>query len=108
MSLAKRLREAVDKSGGTGVEFAREGYRLSLNRIDDRFHETGFIIWRQDEVGLVPVASGRATGDAIAVDDWGPFANRSALEEAIAGLADGERIPVAGGGDPEAAIPTGA
>ena len=107
MSLAKRLRDAVDRSGGAGVEFARGGYRLTLNPIDDRFHELGFILWREEEGGLAPVASGRASGDAIAIDDAGPYADRAALEEAIDELAAGEAV-VTGRDDPETAIPTGA
>ena len=108
MSLAKRLRDALDANGGASVEFAHGQYRLSLNPIEDRFHELGFILWQEDDRGPVPVASGRAIGDAIVVDDAGSFGGRSNLERVLDELASMPPASAADPNDPDAAVPTGA
>jgi hypothetical protein len=63
------MRRLVAERGDASLEFAREGYRLSLNPIEDRFDEVGFILWQQAADGTtVPIATGRAAGDELVLD----------------------------------------
>ena len=109
MGVAERLHDLVAKRGDANLEFARDGYRLALNPIEDRFTELGFILWREEADGaLTPVATGRALGDELVLDGAPAAGDESAdLEAVIAALVDGELVLVQGAGSNEQAIPTG-
>ncbi len=109
MGVAADMQKLVSERGDKNLEFAREGYRLSLNPIESRFDELGFILLRDDGHGnLDPVGFGRAVRDDLVFDgdpdvSGGPDGARAL----IASLIQGEPISVLGGGGNEQAIPTG-
>ena len=110
MGLADDMYERIAAHGNASIEYAAGDYRLSLNPIEDRYQETGFILWWQDASGSVPVAVGRAVGKDIVLDDTTAFdGSQDDLEEVLASLLGGQEV-VGGGGraDDERAIPTGA
>ena len=107
MTLAKDLWDRVEPDAN--VELERDDYRLSLNPIKDRPHELGFIIWQAEAGGLTPVASGRAVGDDVVIDDGGRFdSDRTGLEQLLRDLLDGQPVAVSPRPVAEQAVPTGA
>ena len=109
MSVAADMLELVSKRGDANLEFARGGYRLSLNPIEDRFDEVGFILWQEEPTGaLAPVAVGRAVRDHLVLDGEPTTLGKTAnLQTVIASLISGEPVSEQGGGGNEQAIPTG-
>ena len=109
MGVAAGLRELMSEHGDASLEFAREGYRLSLNPIEDRFDEIGFILWEDDAGGSpAPVAVGRAVGDELVLDgEPGDRREVADLGAVISSLIEGEPVSALGGGGNEQAIPTG-
>ena len=71
MSLAKQMRAKV--AADANLAFAGHGYRLDLNPLEDRVDETGFILWSGDGDAAVPVATGRAVGDDLLLDETSAF-----------------------------------
>ena len=109
MGVAADMQKLVSERGDANLEFAREGYRLSLNPIEDRFDELGFILWRQEaDGGLAPIATGRAVGDQLVLDG-SPATGRELtdLEAVIATLIADEPVASQGAAGNEQAIPTG-
>jgi len=104
MGVAKDIQRLMSERGDASLEFAGDGYNLSLNPIEGRFHEIGFILWADDGGGLAPVATGRAVGDDLVFDGDAPPGNAAAV---IAALLEGEPVSALGGGGNESAIPTG-
>ena len=108
MSVAKNIQRLVSERGDANLEFAGDGYRLSLNPVESRFDEIGFILWGDDGGGPVPVATGRAVGDRLVVDGEARGLRGAAdLTGVIASLIAGEPVSALGGGGNESAIPTG-
>jgi len=109
MALADDIYERVSAHGNASVEYAAGDYRLSLSPIEDRYQETGFILWHQTAGGAVPVAVGRAVNKDIVLDDMTAFdGSEDDLAGVLATLLSGQEV-VGGGGraDDERAIPTG-
>lgn len=109
MGVATDMRKLASERGDANLEFADGGYRLSLNPIESRFDELGFILWRDEAGGPVPVAVGRAVGDHLIFDDdpeAGAGGGRGNVTTVIASLIAGQPISVLGGGGNERAIPT--
>ena len=102
MSLAKDLRDRVNTD--PNLEFAGGGYRLSLNPIEDRHTETGFVLWHDQGGAPAPIASGRAVGDDLVVDRSDYDGD---LEALIRDLIAGEPVAVSPRPDPDNAVPTG-
>jgi hypothetical protein len=88
MGVAQQLRELMAERDDASVEFAKEGYRLSLNPIAGHYDRVGFILWQQEGDGdLAPLATGSAVGDELVLDgepSSGP--ELSDLEAVIASL----------------------
>ncbi len=106
MSIAEELRQRVGPDAN--LEFASGGYRLSLNPLEDCFDETGFILWREEATGPVPVATGRAVGDELIVEDAAAYDGKAGtLESLIAALIQGEPVAQAARPNPDDAVPTG-
>ena len=110
MGVAADVQRIFSEHGDANLEFASGGYRLTLNPVEDRFDEVGFILWRDEAGGgPTPVAVGRASGDRLVLDGEpdgpGTHADVSAV---ISSLIRGEPVSALGGGDGnEQAIPTG-
>jgi hypothetical protein len=103
------MQEVFAEAGDASLEFAREGYRLSLNPVAGRFDEVGFVLWQEEADGdLAPIAAGRAVGDEVILDgEPGSGRELADLEAVIASLLDspwpattgaGETGPAAAGG----------
>jgi hypothetical protein len=107
MSVAGDMQRIVSERGGANLEFAGEGYQLSLNPVEDRFDEVGFILWREEGGGPAPVAVGRAVGDRLVLDDGGGPGTHADVSAVISSLIGGEPVSALGGGGNEGAIPTG-
>jgi len=109
MSTAKRIHRVMSERGDRNLEFARDGFRLTLNPIESRFTEIGFILWREDEAtgALDPVAVGRAVDNQLVLDGEPNEAGFMGVAGTIEALLDGELIASLGGGGNEQAIPTG-
>lgn len=109
MDLATRMHDIVSERGDATLEFARDGYRLSLNPIEDRFNELGFIIWREEQTGgMTPVATGRAVDDQLLLDgEPAEGEGLTSIAGMIAALLEGELVASQGSGGNEHAIPTG-
>jgi hypothetical protein len=109
MSVAKEMQRLVAERGDANMEFARGGYRLALNPVEDRFDQVGFILWQEEDGGTVPVAAGRAAGDELVIDGAPASGRETAdLEAVIGDLLAGDPVPVAGRGGNDQAVPTGA
>ena len=109
MGVAEDMQKLASEHGDANLEFAGDGYRLTINPIEDRFHELGFILWQEEAGGgQAPVATGRAVGDELVLDG-APAADRDRadLEAMIATLIAGDPVSTLGGGGNEQAIPTG-
>ena len=107
MGVASDMLKLVGERGDANLEFARDGYRLTLNPIEDRFDEVGFILWREEAGGAVPVAVGRAIRDHLVLDgEPTTLARTTDLQAVIASLIAGEPVSALGGGGNEQAIPT--
>ena len=104
MSVAKDIRTRL--ADNAHLEFARDGYRLSLNPVAGHYDEIGFILWRDADGGPVPVASGRAAGDDLVVDDASGYDGD--IEVLISTLLQGEPVAVDPPPGTERAVPTGA
>ena len=104
MSLAKDIRDRV--AADANLEYARDGYRLSLNPIEDRHTEIGFILWRDAGDTPAPIASGRAIGDDLIVDEGSAYDGD--LEALLAGLLETDPTAVAPRSTNEPSVPTGA
>jgi hypothetical protein len=109
MSVASEMVDRVRERGEANLEFAREGYRLSLNPIEDRLEEIGFILWREDGAGgLEPIATGRAADDRLLLDGDPTTRRETAdLEAVIGSLLAAEPGATQAGLGNEGAIPTG-
>ena len=108
MGVAEDMQKIASEHGDANLEFAGDGYRLSLNPIEDRFDEIGFILWREEAGGAAPVATGRAAGDRLVLDDELANPRRHAdVSAVISSLIQGEPVSALGGGGNEQAIPTG-
>ena len=109
MGIAADMQKLVSERGDPNLEFARDGYRLSLNPVESHFDELGFILWQEEADGhLVPLVTGRAVQDDLVLDgEPGTRGEMSNLEAVIASLMAGEPVSVLGGGGNEQAIPTG-
>jgi hypothetical protein len=90
MSVAQRIQDLVAEQGDANLEFAREGYRLSLNPVADHYDQVGFILWQQEGDGdLAPIAVGRAIGDELVLDgEPGSGRELADLEAVIASLIE--------------------
>ena len=109
MGVAADMQKLVSERGDKNLEFARGDYRLSLNPVEDRFHELGFILWQQETGGtLTPIATGRAVDDDLVLDG-SPSTDRELadLEAVIATLIEEGPVSVQGAEGNEQAIPTG-
>ena len=102
MSLAKDIQDRV--AADANLEYARDGYRLSLNPIEDRHTEIGFILWRDADGAPAPIASGRAIGDDLVVDQGSAYDGD--LEALLARLLETDPTAVAPRSANEPAIPT--
>ena len=107
MSLANDLRAIVRKHSGANVEYARDGYRVSLNPVGDRHSDIGFILWRDDPDGPVPIIAGRAVENRIVVHDPDFDGNPAQVEAVIRLLVEDGTPSVASPPLPESAVPTG-
>jgi hypothetical protein len=107
MSLANDLRAIVRERAGANVEYARDGYRVSLNPVGDRHSDIGFILWRDDAAGTVPIVAGRAVGGRIVVDDPDFDGNPAELEAVIRLLIEDGQSSSGPAPSPEASVPTG-
>ena len=107
MSLADRLLDMVTERGDATLEFVRDEYRLTVNPVEDRIDEVGFIIWREDARGSEPVVTGRAKGDALLLDDPDAYdGSQTDLSTLVERLLDGDPVPTPLPGDPDSAVPT--
>ena len=109
MGVAADMQKLVSERGDKNLEFARGDYRLSLNPVEDRFDELGFILWQQETGGtLTPIAAGRAVNDNLVLDG-SPSTDRELadLEAVIATLIEEGPVSVQGAEGNEQAIPTG-
>ncbi len=108
MGVASDVLKLVGERGDANLEFAGGDYRLTLNPIEDRFDEVGFILWREEAGGLAPVTVGRAVRDHLVLDgEPTTLARTTELQAIIASLIAGEPVSALGGGGNEQAIPTG-
>ena len=107
MSLASELRDLVREHHGANLEFARDGYRVSLNPVGDRHSDLGFILWKEDASGARPIVTGRALDNRIVIDDPAFDGDPAQVEAVIRLLVDGGTPAVSASGLPEDAIPTG-
>ena len=109
MSVAKDMQKIASERGDANLEFAGGGYRLTINPIEDRFHELGFILWQEEAGGgQAPVATGRAVGGELVLDGASATDHdRADLEATIGTLIAGDPVSALGGGGNEQAIPTG-
>ena len=108
MGVAKDMQRLMSERGDASLEFAGDGYSLSLNPIESRFDEIGFILWGDDGGGPVPVATGRAVGDRLVFDGEARGLRGAAdLAGVIGALLDRGPVSALGGGGNESAIPTG-
>jgi len=104
MSVAKDIQHRL--ANNANLEFTRDGYRLSLNPIEDRHHEIGFILWRDADGDPLPIASGRTAGDDLVVDDASNYDGD--IESLISTLLQGDPVSVNPPPDTDRAVPTGA
>lgn len=109
MGVAKDIQRTMSERGDASLEFAGGGHRLSLNPIEGRFEEIGFVLWVEEAGGaLAPVAAGRAVGDELVLDgEPAGGAGAADVGSTIASLIAGEPVSALGGGGNESAIPTG-
>ena len=109
MGVANDIQRLMSERGDASLEFAGEDQRLTLNPIEGRFHEIGFVLWAEEAGGaLAPVATGRAVEDDLVLDGEPEGGRgRSEIEAAIASLIAGEPVSALGGCGNESAIPTG-
>ena len=108
MSLASELRDLIQEHHGANLEFARDGYRVSLNPVGDRHSDIGFILWKHEPAGPRPIVAGRALDNRLVVDDPDFDGDPADLEELIRLLIAGAPPEVQSSGSPASRIPTGA
>ena len=119
MGLADDLAERVAVHHGANLEYVAGEYRLALNPVEDRYDETGFILWRQDESGAtpdaipaaMPAAVGRAVSGELIWDDTAGFdGSRDDLVNLLQSLLAAPETVThrAGHGGVEESAPTGA
>jgi len=107
MSVADRMWDLVTEQRDASLEFVRDGHRLTVNPVEDRIDEVGFIVWRDGERGPEPVVTGRAKGGSLFVDDPSSYqGSPTDLSDLVERLVDGDPVPTAPAGDPDSAVPT--